>query len=431
MFSYNYNPKPARVWSRVENQCALNVTDVSSNDIVYIPLTNQYASPVQAAQINQMIQKGNILQYKQNSSNLTKKQRYSKIAKGQWTGNKSYATQGYQYTNPNTSGFLRVNYSVYENPNFIVGQPNNPSGPFQTNHPNPDNCPFDYIVDGGTLVCNKYANQCTQDVFQTIDNSLCYPTTCSDVPGPIQELCWNPKIPTWIPRNNLTMNTSTDGWPNGYKGFTSAVIPATPLLTGTLNSDNDVVLNWTIEASVCIPISNWDVYQNGVIVQNVPYPLTSTIIYNLDYGNTYHFSVIGLNVDLATPPSNFVTANIINPLLYAYYGPTGSTGPTGATGSTGATGTTGTTGPTGSTGSTGTGGGGSTNGGSSNPITVISGATNTAISAIKSNIIIHDITETVNSATAIINSNMQYLIRHPSSVGNAIKQIFTKKNKKR
>ena len=73
MFSYNYNPKPSRVWSRVENQCALNVTDVSTNDIIYIPLTNQYTSPVQAAQINQMINKGNVLQYKQNSSNLTKK----------------------------------------------------------------------------------------------------------------------------------------------------------------------------------------------------------------------------------------------------------------------------------------------------------------------------------------------------------------------
>ena len=240
MYSYNYNPKPARVWTRVENACAFNVTNVSENDLVYIPLTNQTVSPVQAVQINQMIQKGNILQYKKNSSNMTKKQKYSKIAKGQWTSNQSYATQGYYYTNPNTSGLLRVNYTTYPNPNFIVGAPNNPSGPFQPNVPNPNNCTNDLIVDGGSLVCNKYADPCTGEIIQTINNPLCFPTTCSDVPGQIQGLCWNPAIPSWNPRNKLTMNNSNDGWPKGYKNFVSAITTTTqtPVLTGTLNDNN-------------------------------------------------------------------------------------------------------------------------------------------------------------------------------------------------
>ena len=310
MFPYNYNPKPARVWSRVENACAFNVTNVSENDLIYIPLTNQTVSPVQATQINQMIQKGNVLQYKKNSSSLTKKQKYSKIARGQWTGNKSYATQGYQYTNPNITGLLRVNYTVYPNPNFIVGAPNNPSGPFQPNVLNPNNCSNESIIDGGSLVCNKYADPCTGEIIQTINNPLCYPTTCSDVPGQIQGLCWNPAIPTWFPRNNLTMNNSNDGWPNGYKDFVSAVYPATPTLNGTLNNNNTVFLNWYVQTTPCLPIVSWNVYENGNLILNIPY-LTYTTINNLLTNTTYTFYVVGIvNNTTQTQPSNNVTINV-------------------------------------------------------------------------------------------------------------------------
>jgi hypothetical protein len=325
MFPYNYNPIPPRVWSRVENACAFNVTNVSENDLVYIPLTNQTVSPVQATQINQMIQKGNVLQYKKNSGNLTKKQKYSKIARGQWTSNKSYATQGYQYTNPNTTGLLRVNYTTYLNPNFIVGQPNNPTGPFQTNHPNPDSCPFDYILDGGSLVCNTYANPCSGEIIQTINNPLCFPTSCSDVPGPVQGLCWNPAIPTWNPRNKLTMNNSTDGWPNGYKGFVSAVYPATPTLTGTLNNNNDnyingntVFLNWNVQTTPCLPIVSWNVYENGKLILNIPY-LTYTTINNLSANTAYTFYVVGIvSNTIQTQPSNNVTIHtlpVVSPVI--------------------------------------------------------------------------------------------------------------------
>ena len=64
--SYNYNPIPPRVWSRVQNQCTINnsnnINDI--NDIVYIPLTNEYVTPFVAQQQYQMLSKGNILQYK-------------------------------------------------------------------------------------------------------------------------------------------------------------------------------------------------------------------------------------------------------------------------------------------------------------------------------------------------------------------------------
>ena len=59
--------------------------------------------------------KGNILQYKDNSSNLTNQERYAQIMKGSWTNRtKTFATQSVDYTNPNTHGFKRVNYtSIY------------------------------------------------------------------------------------------------------------------------------------------------------------------------------------------------------------------------------------------------------------------------------------------------------------------------------
>ena len=70
-FGPNYNPIPPRVWSRVQNKCTY-LADVSTN----INIETLYQE--------QLYYKGNILQYKKNSSNLTKNQRYSQINKGLW-----------------------------------------------------------------------------------------------------------------------------------------------------------------------------------------------------------------------------------------------------------------------------------------------------------------------------------------------------------
>ena len=72
-----YNPNPPSVWSRVRTICDYNDPD-------------------------NMKHKANILQYKNNSGCLTKQQRYSKIAQGTWTEQKtSWATQTQKYTNSN------------------------------------------------------------------------------------------------------------------------------------------------------------------------------------------------------------------------------------------------------------------------------------------------------------------------------------------
>ena len=68
--------------------------------------------PLEAGTIA-MLNKGNVLQYKNNSSNLTKQQRYSQIAKGQWTNrNTTWASQSVTTTMPNTQGLRRVNYKT-------------------------------------------------------------------------------------------------------------------------------------------------------------------------------------------------------------------------------------------------------------------------------------------------------------------------------
>ena len=253
--------------------------------------------------------KGNILQYKNNNANLTKKQKYSKIARGQWIGKISYATQSETFTNPNTTGLQRVNY-VEIPPNNIVGSPNNPSGPFQFFQFNPLLCPRANITDGGNLVCNNYVNQCTGEFIKKTQSRECFPTYCSDVPGQPILLCWNNGIQTWYPRKRYTMTNSANKWPINYKGFVSAIQPNPPILTGVLNTDSTVTLNWSLITSVCTPISNWTVFKDNTLIENIEFPTSSTIIYNLEQGQTYSFYVVAVNNDMISPPSNIYTVTI-------------------------------------------------------------------------------------------------------------------------
>lgn len=307
--NYIYNPIPPRVWSRVENPCAYNYPNFNVNNLIYSSLTKTYLPPASAAYAQQLLSKGNILQYKNNNSNLTKKQRYSKIARGQWVGKMSYAAQSETYTNPNTTGLQRVN-SVEISPNNIVGTPNNPSGPFQVSNFNPSFCPTNTITDGGNLVCNSYINPCTNEIIKKTQSVQCYPTYCSDVPGPPMFLCWNNGIQTWYPRKRYTMTNSGNKWPTNYKGFVSALKPNSPTLTGNLNTDNSVLLNWSLTTSTCTPITNWNIFNNDILIENIAFPISSTIIYGLIPGNTYSFYVVAINSDMRSPPSNTYTIPI-------------------------------------------------------------------------------------------------------------------------
>lgn len=154
-FSSCYNPVPTREWSRFQNSCSLNNTTISP--LVTIAAANNY--------------KGNILQYKNNSSNLTKKQIYTQMAKGKWTNrNTTWATQSDVYTNPNTNDLIRVNK---------------------------------------TLICNGR-------------NNLCNPTSNSGVPGPIINICYDNTQQTYYPKTRLTYLAGSNKWPVNYKNIIAA-----------------------------------------------------------------------------------------------------------------------------------------------------------------------------------------------------------------
>lgn len=224
-----YLPQPPRAWSRVQTipYCTDPFLPVDYKYKVYVPRTNQTVDPDIADLQDKILYKGNILQHKNNSGNLTKNQRYSKIAKGAWINNKkSYATQSLIYTNPNTSGLLRVN-AVAVPPNDVPGSVNNASGPYQYGVANPFDCSSNDIVVGGTLICNTLANPCTNQIIKKYPVQRCFPITASDVPGfsnpkVVKFLCWDPKIHTWYPKTRLTMSNSGNKWPQNYKAFVSA-----------------------------------------------------------------------------------------------------------------------------------------------------------------------------------------------------------------
>lgn len=189
-----YNPSPTRIGSRVDNLCSNSIT-------------------------NQENYKGNILQYKKNSSNLTKQQRYALIAQGKWTSRtKTSATQSTTYTNPNTLNLKRVN--VIENI-YLDGTPtNNPATPQCSNLSENDII----IPNGGSLVNNTQVNPCNpQQIISQTTTNYCAPTSASDVPGPIITLCYNnEKQPTYYPRQRYQMSTSLNKFPYGYKFNTNS-----------------------------------------------------------------------------------------------------------------------------------------------------------------------------------------------------------------
>ena len=228
----NYNPTVPRAWSRVQSLCTDPLIP-EGNYTVYIPLIKKNLPPVSADLQNQMLLKGNILQFKKNSSNLTKNQKYTQLAKGAGPSRKkSYATQGIQYSNPNTSSYQRINSTTYVYPNSIPGAPNNQAGPFQTPVKNPYGCTSTSIEEGGSLICNKIVNPCSNVVIKEApENTRCYPITASDVPGfsnksVVKNLCWYPNIQTWYPRQRRTMSNSGNKWPTNYKSFVPACLPS-------------------------------------------------------------------------------------------------------------------------------------------------------------------------------------------------------------
>jgi len=306
MSSY-YLPIPPKVWSRVQNQCTFIIPN-SDYTQSFIPLTGQTVSQAQANYEDKLLYKGNILQYKANSALLTKNQKYSQLAKGGGPNRtKVFATQSQTYTNPNTTGLLRVNFETYPFPNQVTGAPNNISGPYQYNVQNPFNCPSNEIKDGGNLVCGTLANPCTNQIIKQgpRNATLCYPTYFSDVPGKPISLCWNNKLQTWFPRSRYFMNNSNDKWPQGYKGFVSALKPIAPIINATVVSST-VTLTWTYKVSDCLPITSFNIYLNQQLLTNVSVSDVNSYTFQKSSG-TINIYMTSLSNTIESNPSNTIT----------------------------------------------------------------------------------------------------------------------------
>lgn len=299
-----YFPIPPRAWNRVQKKCIYeNSSNLENNDYIQDPIISYRVA---------LIKKGNVLQYKNNSSNLTKKQKYSQIAKGLWQNRtKTWATQSDIYTNPNTTSLKRVGYTEYPINDITPGSPANISGPYNTVDfiDDPFNCPNLTFKDGGSLVCSTYENPCTGKIIEQNLQPKYYPTTDSNVPGPIQYLYWDPKIQTWYPKVQRIMNNSTNKWPENYKFFKSAIYPVAPILYLVSSTVNSVTLSWSINQNNCYPISKFNIFINNNLNKTITFSNSNTTIINGLNSGPYDIYIVAIIGENSSPPSNIIQYN--------------------------------------------------------------------------------------------------------------------------
>ena len=265
-----YNPIPTRDWYRVQNKCSFNIPEsTNSNGETFIPQLGYSIPNYQVGHFIQMLNKGNVLQYKKNSAQLTKSQTYSLIAKNQWTNrSKNYASQSQNTTNPNIQSLKRVGgINITLNgvpttdpvtkpkpppqPNYVALPtqqnasltnpiiPTPPSGLPATNAipvvatPAPP-API-VIEDGGIFLCNIVVNPITGEDYVQPSIPNYHPTSDSNVGGHISYLYWKEGMPTWFPKQRYIMNTSGNKWPVNSKAIFPAngFIPPIPTPTPT------------------------------------------------------------------------------------------------------------------------------------------------------------------------------------------------------
>jgi len=377
-----YLPRPPRAWSRVQNECSVVTTySVNPDDLVRVPYSKQLVIAAGLKEKLDMLNKGNILQYKANSGNLTKNMKYSKIAQGQWTNrNTTWATQSTRgYTNPNTTSLKRVakvniafdpvtrlplgptllpvtclnlvtnNYPALPSTGGSGGNniviPPTPT-PINPNNDNfipevpPDVTPDPIVIqDEGVLICSIQEDVCTGFTKQYLSQQLCNPTSDSDVPGRIQDLCWNDGTPTWYPRQRYTMSNSDNKWPytSGPEDTTaiSAVRPYPPVITTiTTNCDyKTITITWE-QNETCLPVSSFLIYQNDELIKIADGFERSTEL-TIENDTEYKYFIISKassSDSLISDPSNIkfvsktsVQINQTVPGTYTYSVPKGAT----------------------------------------------------------------------------------------------------------
>lgn len=335
---------PPREWSRFENRCAYSLTNplenLNSQKTKYVPFVDNIFNPSDYIYQQAVFNKGNVLQYKKNSSNLTKQQRYAQIAKAMWTNRSiTWATQGIIYSNSNTNSLKRVGYTSFDVTNGQTTStqgitcPPTPSNPTFSSLPNRNttvntsqpiippinqstlNSPIIPVItepaaitsiiipDGGSLICNVSENICTNEIYDVTHTRDCYLNDVSDVPGSPTLLCWNDGYQTFYPKTKLTYGTSGNKWPTNSKFIKSA-------LTVSTKPTNFVVTPVTGTGSFNL---SWDkpIYTGGLAIEYYLITVVSTslsyynslesvktnaVISQLENGVEYTFSVAAVNV---------------------------------------------------------------------------------------------------------------------------------------
>jgi len=228
----NYLPIPPRDWTRA-NSLEFYYLNNYQPESIYIPKLDKYVSPIEARVLSRMFVKGNVLQYPANRAFLTKQMKYAKIVRGLWNQRKkSWASQSSRITMPNVNQLYRPNSEIISNNangeivfgdckakakdpvSFPIGGEPVENG---INFPDiPDPVPQDSstdafpifppkvkvelsIITGGNLIACSKENLCSGAVTTQLKNIGCYPTTDSDVPGPIMKLCYPNNIELTLP----------------------------------------------------------------------------------------------------------------------------------------------------------------------------------------------------------------------------------------
>lgn len=338
----SYLVVPPREWTRFQNAFSSSLVNpfdsINAGKTVHIPFVNNVVNLEDYLYEQAVLKKGSILQYKKNSSNLTKKQRYAQIARGMWVNrSKTWATQTETFTDPNTNSLKRNDYTAYnvsnqqvsttktitcptippQNvfntvpervsetgfigslvPTQIISDPSWPIIPVIVIPPESSEV-FDVIIpDGGTLSCNISENNCTGEVYNVTRNRDCYLNTESDVPGPFTLLCWNDAYPTTYAKTKLTYATSDNKWPTNSKSIKSALSVPTPPTnfivtpvtgTGTFNlswEEPVYTSNIKIDYYLVTVVSSDNTYFKSFNTSN-----TSAVVSELENNVKYTFKV--------------------------------------------------------------------------------------------------------------------------------------------
>lgn len=292
-----YFPDPPRAWSRVS----------------YGELEPQ-----------SIYNKGNILQYKKNSMNLTKNQRFAKIAKGQWTSNSvTWASQSSDgYSDPNVQRLERVgsvNIAIDPITGTIIGETDEP-----VTEPSSIIPTFTQPIALPTII------QTAPTPFAALPN-IVTPTSEVSIPSVVevperqpiviqdggilvcrsnpsvasQTVPWNDGMQTWYPRQRLTMPTSGNKWPTNAE-LSSSVLPTAPTITSHTHFKLLVTLSWEQNIS-CLPISFYEIYQNGVLIMTVSATtFSANILVNKTGIYSYYIKSVTNGSEIKSNPSNTV-----------------------------------------------------------------------------------------------------------------------------